>query len=376
MTCHQIPIPALLRQLSTSDQGLTDGEARSRLERWGPNQLEHKPPTPFFLRLLGQLRDPMILVLLAAAGLSLWASGGEDWLDAAVILVIVAVNSAVALSQEDNARRALEALQQMTAPKARVLRNGRWGMVDTAELVPGDVIQLEAGDLVPADARVLSSASLTADESTLTGESLPVEKSPEDALPEDTPLGDRRNMVLSSTVITRGRATCLVTATGMATEVGRIASLLSGQQAVESPLQRKMGEIGRVLSAICLGVCAVMFGVGLLQGRPLLDMLLTAVSLAVAAIPEGLPAIVTIVLALGVQRMAGRNAVMKTLPAVETLGCANVVCSDKTGTLTQNRMTVTEIWTPAPKTRPAALAAGRYQKFRAMGAQAVRKERT
>ncbi len=349
---------AVLQELASSPKGLSSGEAEARLRKFGPNELRHKPPRSWPLRFLDQLKDPMILVLLAAAGLSLWASGGEDWVDTVIILIIVVVNAVVSLSQETNAQKALAALRQMTAPQARVLRDGQLRRLDTVQLVPGDLIALEAGDLVPADARILEAAGLTADESALTGESLPVEKGPSDALSEDTPLGDRTNMVLSSTVITRGRATCVVTATGMDTEVGRIATLLLDQQEAETPLQKKMGEISRVLSAVCLGVCAVMFGVGLLQGRPLLDMLLTAVSLAVAAIPEGLPAIVTIVLALGVQRMAARNAIMKTLPAVETLGCASVICSDKTGTLTQNRMTVTQVWTFQEKNRASALSVG------------------
>ncbi|MCI8537269.1 MAG: calcium-translocating P-type ATPase, PMCA-type [Oscillospiraceae bacterium] len=348
----------VMQDLATGTKGLSSGEAEARLRKFGPNELRHKPPRSWPLRFLDQLKDPMILVLLAAAGLSLWASKGEDWVDTVIILIIVVVNAAVSLSQENSAQKALAALRQMTAPQARVLRDGQLRRLDTALLVPGDLISLEAGDLVPADARILESAGLTADESALTGESLPVDKAPSDRLAEDTPLGDRSNMVLSSTVITRGRATCVVTATGMDTEVGRIATLLMDQQEGETPLQKKMGEISRALSAVCLAVCAIMFGVGLLQGRQLLDMLLTAVSLAVAAIPEGLPAIVTIVLALGVQRMAERNAIMKTLPAVETLGCASVICSDKTGTLTQNRMTVTNVWTFHPKNRALALTVG------------------
>ena len=354
-TCHHKPARTVLRDLATSPKGLSSGEAGARLGKYGPNVLTRRPPRPLPLRFLDQLRDPMILVLLAAAGISLWASGGEDWMDTVIILIIVAVNAAVSLSQESSARKALAALQQMAAPQAKVYRDGQLRALDTSLLVPGDLILLEAGDLVPADARILEAAGLTADESALTGESVPVEKGPSDGVKEDAPLGDRSNMVLSSTVITRGRATCVVTATGMDTEVGRIASLLLDQKESETPLQKKMGEIGRVLSGVCLGVCAVMFGIGLLQGRNLLDMLLTAVSLAVAAIPEGLPAIVTIVLALGVQRLAARNAIVKTLPAVETLGCASVICSDKTGTLTQNKMTVTQVWTPGGRNRAAAL---------------------
>ena len=218
--------------------------------------------------------------------------------------------------------------------------------MEAARLVPGDIILLEAGDMVPADARILDSAGLKADESAMTGESLPSGKAPADGLAENLPLGDRHNMLLSSTVITNGRARAVVTATGMDTEVGRIAGMILDSGEGETPLQRKMAEISKTLSFACLCVCAVLFGVGMLLHKGILDMFLTAVALAVAAIPEGLPAIVTIVLALGVQRMAKRGAIVKKLPAVETLGCAGVICSDKTGTLTQNRMTVTQVWTP------------------------------
>ena len=246
----------------------------------------------------------------------------------------------------------------MSSPQAHVLREGRAKKISAAALVPGDVILLEAGDMVPADARVMECSRLQADESAMTGESVPVEKGAHDRLPEEAALGDRTNMVLSGTMITAGRGTALVVATGMDTQMGRIANLLLEDKEGDTPLQRKMGEISKSLSFLCLSVCAVMFGVGLIQGKNMLDMFLTAVSLAVAAIPEGLPAIVTIVLALGVQRMAARGAIVKKLPAVETLGCASVICSDKTGTLTQNRMTVQELWTPAGGHRRDALLAG------------------
>ena len=334
-----------LRELETDRAGgLTTAEAQRRLERYGPNRLEGARRPGLLRRLLGQLKDPMILVLLAAAGLSLWASGGEDVLDAAIILVIVVVNAAISISQEDSAEKALEALRHLSAPLAKVMRDGALCHLETDQLVPGDIIHLEAGDLVPADARLIEAAGLQADESAMTGESVPVGKEASASLAEDTPLADRRNMVVASTVITRGRATAVVTATGMDTEVGRIAGLLLDEMEGETPLQKKMGEISKTLSFLCLCVCGVMFGVGLLQGRDLLGMFLTAVSLAVAAIPEGLPAIISIVLALGVGRMARQRAIVKKLPAVETLGCAGVICSDKTGTLTQNKMTVTQVW--------------------------------
>ena len=349
----------VLSELETDQaRGLTGQQARERLETHGPNALEGAKKESLVKRFLGQMKDPMILVLLAAAVLSLISTGGEDWVEAVIILVIVVVNACISISQEDSAEKALEALQKMSAPLAKVIRDGEMTRLETAQLVPGDIIVLEAGDLVPADARILACANLKADESAMTGESVPVNKAAVDSLPEETVLGDRKNMVISSTVITNGRATCVVTATGMDTEVGRIAKMLTDQGDTTTPLQRKMGEISKTLSFVCLAVCAVMFGVGILYRHEILDMFMSAVSLAVAAIPEGLPAIVTIVLALGVQRMVKHNAIVKTLPAVETLGCAGVICSDKTGTLTQNRMTVVEVWSEGENGRRDALLIG------------------
>ena len=347
-----------LSELGVSQSaGLSARQAQERLEQHGPNKLSGAKKEPLWLRFLNQLKDPMILVLLAAAALSLVSSGGEDWVEAVIILVIVVVNACISISQENSAEKALEALQKLSAPLAKVIRDGQQLRLDTDALVPGDIIVLEAGDLVPADARILECANLKADESAMTGESVPVTKQAANPLPPETVLGDRTNMVVSSTVITNGRAVCVVTDTGMDTEVGRIAGMLLGEEDTATPLQRKLAEISKTLSFVCLAVCAVMFGVGLLYHRPILEMLMAAVSLAVAAIPEGLPAIVTIVLALGVQRMVKHNAIVKKLPAVETLGCAGVICSDKTGTLTQNKMTVQQVWlTPGARRRDAMVA--------------------
>ena len=355
---HSMTARQVMEKLGSGPEGLSDGEAARRLERDGPNQLDPPRRPPLLLRLLGQFQDPMILVLLAAAGLSLAASGGRDWLDGAIILIIVAVNAVLSITQEDHAHQALEQLRDMSAPMALALRNGKERRLPAAALAVGDVILLQAGDQVPADARLLESTRLRADESAMTGESAPVEKSPREGLDEDTPLGDRTNMLLSGTMVTAGHGRAMVVAVGMDTQMGRIAGLLLEEGESQTPLQKKMAEISKTLSFLCLAVCGVMFGLGLLQGKDLLGMFLTAVSLAVAAIPEGLPAIVTIVLAMGVQRMAGRGAIVKRLPAVETLGCASVICSDKTGTLTQNRMTAKELWVPQGGARREALTAG------------------
>ena len=356
---HQLTEEEVLSDLSTNaETGLTEAEAQRRLEQYGPNHLQGAEKESLIKRFFNQLRDPMIIVLLVAAALSLISSGLKDWADSIIILLIVVVNAVISISQEDNANKALEALRNMSAPLAKVLRDGAVTRIGTDRLVPGDLILLDAGDLVPADGRVLTAANLKADESAMTGESVPVSKAAIGSLPGETALGDRKNMVISSTVITNGRATCVVTATGMDTEVGRIANMLMGEKEGQTPLQKKMAEISKTLSIICLAVCVVMFGVGLLYSRPILEIFMTAVSLAVAAIPEGLAAVVTIVLALGVQRMVKRNAIIKKLPAVETLGCASVICSDKTGTLTQNRMTVVDVWTAEGGERSLALTIG------------------
>lgn len=358
-TWHHLTQDEVLKELGADPKaGLSAQEGKARLEKYGPNELEGHKQDSMLKRVLDQLRDPMIIVLLVAAVLSYVSSGFTDWVDSVIILLIVVVNAVISISQEDNANKALEALQKMSAPLAKVIRDGEIVRMETNQLVPGDIIVLEAGDLVPADARILECANLKADESAMTGESVPVSKEVIDSLPEETTLGDRKNMVISSTVITNGRATCVVTSTGMETEVGRIAQMLTTEDDNQTPLQKKMAEISKTLSIICLAVCVVMFGVGLYHGMELLEIFMTAVSLAVAAIPEGLAAVVTIVLALGVQRMVKRNAIIKKLPAVETLGCASVICSDKTGTLTMNKMTVVDVWTVRENERPLALTIG------------------
>ena len=291
----------------------------------------------------------MILILIAAAAVSFFIACMEgetrEFFEPVLILLIVVLNAFMGVMQESRAEKALDALKNLSAPHARVLRNGKEKMIDACELVPGDIIRLEAGDFVPADARLLKSVSLKSEESSLTGESVPSEKDAKAMIPTDAPLGDRANMVFSGCSITYGNAAAVVTATGMDTEMGRIADLLDAEADSQTPLQKKLAQLGRYLGMLALAACAVIFLVGILNGIPALEIFMTSVSLAVSAIPEGLPAIVTIVLSIGVQRMVKKNAIIRRLPAVETLGSASVICSDKTGTLTQNRMTLIKAYT-------------------------------
>ena len=350
LTPHDTDLSELLRTLSTDPaSGLTDADAAARLARDGENRLREKKKKSMFLRFLDQFKDVMILILLAAAVVSfvVACSSGEasEFFEPILIVAIVVANALMGVMQESKAEKALDALKTLSAPHARVLRGGRESVVEAKDLVAGDVILLEAGDLVPADARLLTSASLKCEESALTGESVPAEKDAQAAVPADAPLGDRRNMVYSGCSITYGRAAAVVTATGMNTEMGKIANLLDSSEDTQTPLQKKLANLGKYLGILALAACAVVFVVGLVNGMDVMDIFMTAVSLAVSAIPEGLPAIVTIVLAIGVQRMVKRNAIIRRLPAVETLGSASVICSDKTGTLTQNRMTLTHAYT-------------------------------
>ncbi len=337
------PAADILAQMgSDAHAGLSEAEARRRLEELGPNRIATRPPLPAWRVLLGQFDDFMVLVLLGAAGIS--AVLGEIP-DAVAVMAIVLVNAALGYVQETRAEHSLEALRRLTAPAARVVRGGRAATVPADTLVPGDLLLLEAGDLVPADARLLEAAALATEEATLTGESRPVPKDPAPLPPGGAPaLGDRRNGVFQGSHVVRGHGRALVVATGMATEVGRIAGLLESGGEGQTPLQRRLDALGRWLVVGCLGLSALVVVVGVLGGERPYHMFLTGVSLAVAAIPEGLPAIVTIALALGVQRMIARNAIVRRLPAVETLGCATVICSDKTGTLTQNVMAVQRLY--------------------------------
>ena len=328
------------KELNTSEEGLSDAEASLRLKKYGKNELRETEKRGLLQMLWEQLTDTMVLILIAAAGLAAFL---DEWAEAAVILVIVAINALISIVQEKKAANALEALRQMSAPMARVMRQGEESVVPSTELVPGDVVFLEDGCIVPADIRLIDSAYLKIQEASLTGESVPVEKDAEETFDKEVPLGDRINMAYTSSIVMYGNGVGVVVETGMRTEVGQIADLLEEQDDFDTPLKRKLNSVGKTLSIVGIIVCILIFGIGYLYGRPLIPLLMTAISLAISIIPEGLPATATIVMALGVQRMARKNALVRKLPAVETLGSATVICSDKTGTLTQNKMTVTQI---------------------------------
>ncbi len=324
--------------------GLTKDTVEKLKERYGENKLKEKRKRTNLERFAEQFKDAMILILIAAAIVSFVVACVErnpkEFFEPALILLIVIINAIMGVMQESKAEKALDALKNMSAPHARVIRNGAEEIIDAKDLVPGDIIKLEAGDFIPADARLIKSVSLKCEEAALTGESVPAEKDAEFIAEENSPLGDRQNMVFSGCSVTYGTAVAVVCATGMDTQMGKIANLLDDEDTAQTPLQVKLAKLGKYLGFVALLACAVIFVVGIANGIHVMEIFMTAVSLAVSAIPEGLPAIVTIVLSIGVQRMVKKNALIRRLPAVETLGSASVICSDKTGTLTQNRMTL------------------------------------
>ncbi|GFI62224.1 calcium-transporting ATPase 1 [Clostridiales bacterium] len=332
---------------TNSKTGLDNGEAERRLEDYGENTLESDTIHKSFIRsFFEQLNDIMIIILLAASAASFGVSllnGNADFTDSLIIIMIVVLNAALGVAQENKAEKAIEELKKMTVPHAKVLRGGHIKEISSKEVVPGDILILEAGDMVAADCRLISCSSLKSDESALTGESLPVQKNAELKLEENVQLADRRNMVFSSTFITYGKGMAIVTATGMDTEVGKIADMITKSEKTETPLQKRLDSTGKMLGISAVGICALIFIVGIVRAYSPFDMFMTSVSLAVAAIPEGLPAIVTIVLAIGTQAMSKKNTIVRTLPAVETLGSAQVICTDKTGTLTKNKMKLVKI---------------------------------
>ncbi len=352
MAVHTKDTKQLLEEFSSHpEKGLSSQKAKEALEKYGDNKLKEKKKKSNLQRFADQFKDVMILILIAAAVISFVIACVEgnpkEFFEPALILIIVVLNAVMGVYQEGKAEKALDALKNMSAPHARVIRDGEEKIIDASQLVPGDIIHLEAGDFIPADARLLRSASLKSEESALTGESVPSEKDAQAQVEENAPIGDRANMVFSGCSITYGTATAIVTATGMDTEMGKIANLLDSEGDSQTPLQKKLADLGKYLGIMALVACAVVFVVGLTSGIPVMEIFMTAVSLAVSAIPEGLPAIVTIVLSIGVQRMVKRNALIRRLPAVETLGSASIICSDKTGTLTQNRMTLVKAYSDA-----------------------------
>jgi len=342
VTWHSLSTEDVLNQLDTKlEQGLSEAVAAERLGQFGPNQLAEKPRRSFVMLVLDQLKSFVILLLIAASIIS--AILGE-WVDAGAIIAIVILNAVMGVVQESRAEEALAALKKMAAPDAQVMRGGKRLSVPAAQLVPGDIVFLEAGNFVPADLRLLESANLRVDEAALTGESVPVQKNAALVVDAESSLGDRKNTAFMGTVIAYGRGKGVVVSTGMHTQLGLIATMLQAVEEEETPLQKRLDQLGKTLGYACLGVCAIVFATGMLEGGHPLTLFMTAISLAIAAVPEGLPAIVTISLALGMREMIKRHALIRRLSSVETLGSATVICSDKTGTLTQNEMTVTRIW--------------------------------
>ena len=342
----------VLRELGVGAEGLTTAEAKARLEKYGPNKLKEAEKPTLLQRFIAQLKDPMLIILLAAAGVSALTgmlSGEPEWAEVIIILVVVLLNAVLGVLQESKAEAAIEALQTMTAATCKVLRDGKMVVLHSTDLVPGDIVILEAGDAVPADGRIIENASLKIEEAALTGESVPVNKMIDILYLKDesdeVPLGDRKNMCYMGSTVVYGRGKAVITGTGMDTEMGKIAGALAAAEEDQTPLQKKLDDLSVLLSKLVLGICVFIFVFNLvMEGdfhlQIILETFMTAVSLAVAAIPEGLATVVTVVLSIGVTNMSKRNAVIRKLTAVETLGCTQVICSDKTGTLTQNKMTV------------------------------------
>ncbi len=339
---HSLSMKEIYENLGTSEKGISNEQYGKLIEKYGYNEFKEKESKSFLERFIEQFKDFLVIILVIAAVIS--GVVGEV-ADTVIILAIVILNALLGVIQESKAEESLKALKKMSAPIAHVIRNGVSSEIPAKELVPGDVVVLEAGKYVPADLRLFEVSNLKIEESSLTGESVPVDKI--NALIEDTnvSLGDRKNMAFMSSMVTYGRGKGVVIGTGMSTEIGKIADMISRVEEESTPLQKSLDKVGKFLGIAALIIVAVMFVIGVLEGRPVLGMFMTAISLAVAAIPEGLTAVVTVVLAVGVQKMIKRNAIIRKLPAVETLGCAQVICSDKTGTLTQNKMTVTKIFT-------------------------------
>ena len=341
-----------LRNLKSNEKkGLSKDEVEKRSIKYGKNKLKDKPKESLIIKFLKQFNDFMIIILIIASIISAVISniqGENDYIDSIIIIAIVILNAIMGVIQEAKAEKSIEALQQMTPPKAKVLRDGVTTEINAEELVPGDIITLEAGNYVPADCRLLESFNLKIEESSLTGENEPVLKDANIVCGKDIPLGDMLNVAFMASIVVNGHGKAIVTETGMNTKVGQIANMMIENDSPETPIQRKLGQVGKILGIICLAICFIIFVIGLIKNIEPMEMFMTSVGLAVAAIPEGLPAIVTIMLSIGVTKMAKKNSIIRKLPAVETLGSSNVICSDKTGTLTQNKMKVVEIRAKSP----------------------------
>lgn len=344
---HSSSIEEIAKNLKTNiNIGLPDDEAQKRFERYGPNNLKEKKKESLFVKFIKQFNDFMIITLIIAAIISAVVSklnGEADYIDSIIIVAIVIFNAIMGLVQEQKAEKSLEALKKMTAPNAKVRRDGRVQEIDATLVVPGDIVILEAGNYVPADCRLINSYNLKIEESALTGETIPSLKDSSKILKENTAMGDLCNMVFATTIVVNGHGEAIVVETGMNTRVGKIAGMIIEDESPETPIQKKLAEVGKILAIACIIICVLIFVIGIFKKIPIIEMFMTSVGLAVAAIPEGLPAIVTIMLSIGVTKMAKKNSIIRKLPAVETLGSSSVICSDKTGTLTQNKMTVTEV---------------------------------
>ena len=344
---HSSSVEEVSKNLKTNvNIGLSEDEAQKRFERYGPNNLKEKKKESIFVKFIKQFNDFMIITLIIAAIISAVVSklnGEADYIDSIIIVAIVVFNAIMGLVQEQKAEKSLEALKKMSAPNAKVRRNGRVQEIDATMVVPGDIVILEAGNYVPADCRLINSYNLKIEESALTGETIPSLKDSSKILKENTAMGDLCNMVFATTIVVNGHGEAIVVETGMNTRVGKIAGMIIEDESPETPIQKKLAEVGKILAIACIIICVLIFVIGIFKKIPIIEMFMTSVGLAVAAIPEGLPAIVTIMLSIGVTKMAKKNSIIRKLPAVETLGSSSVICSDKTGTLTQNKMTVTEV---------------------------------
>jgi P-type Ca2+ transporter type 2C len=357
--CHFKSVDNLTSELESHlEKGLSQEQVKERLQTYGPNELQEKPRPGFLSMLLDQFNNFLVILLIVAAGISLLLG---EYIDATAIIVIVILNAVVGVVQESKAEAALAALKKMSAPNAQVIRGGHQITIASRELVPGDLVLVEAGNHIPADMRLVESVNLKVEEASLTGESVPVDKVANVVLDKDIPIGDRKNTAFMSTMVTYGRGKGIVTATGMHTQIGIIAEMLQSYEDEATPLQMKLDQLAKVLGIVCLAICGLIFIYGIFldtnfrmifsegilaylnaEKKTLVELFMTAVSLAIAAVPEGLPAVVTICLALGMQQMIRRHALIRKLASVETLGCTTVICSDKTGTLTQNEMTVVQ----------------------------------